>query len=201
MCDRVATAYTAAIRQYARGDLLDIGCGEVPLFGVYRDLVTSTTCVDWGDSKHLDHSVDLREPLPFADSSFDTVLATDVLEHMPYPDALFAELRRVLRPGGALILGVPFYYWVHDAPHDHHRYTEHRLRLFCDDHGLRVEECSPYGAGIDVVADTLGKAMSMTRITSPFCGAPAALLRRPSTRPTSMPLGYLLVGKAPAWAS
>lgn len=198
MCDRAAAAYVDALNAHAKGALLDLGCGEVPLYGAYRHLVDSTTCVDWGDSPHLDHEVDLvKEPLPFAQDSFDTILATDLLEHMPYPDRLFSEMARVLRPGGVLIVGVPFYYWIHAQPHDYHRYTEFRLRLFCDDHGLEVEECRPYGGGLDVVADTVGKMLSMTTPTRLISGFPAAVLRRPGVRPSAMPLGYLMVGRAP----
>lgn len=170
-----------------------MACGEVPLYGIYRERVASTTCIDWTPSPYLDEVVDLRQPLPFGEAEFDTVLATDVLEHMPYPDQLFGEMRRVLRPGGVLIVGVPFLYWIHSAPHDHHRYTEYRLRLFCEDHDLTVEVCRPYGAGLDVLGDVVGKALASKRATRSLAGAPAGLLRKPRAEPASMPLGYILV--------
>ena len=47
------------------------------------------------------------EPLPFADASFDAVVAGELLEHLQFPDALVAEIRRVLRPGGVLAGSVP----------------------------------------------------------------------------------------------
>jgi SAM-dependent methyltransferase len=60
--------------------------------------------------------------LPIANSSVDVVMALEVLEHMPDPQKLLAEAARVLRPGGRLVLTVPFMFGVHDF-RDYYRYT------------------------------------------------------------------------------
>jgi SAM-dependent methyltransferase len=49
----------------------------------------------------------VEEPLPFGDASFDAVVAGELLEHLQFPDALVAEARRVLRPGGVFVGSVP----------------------------------------------------------------------------------------------
>jgi SAM-dependent methyltransferase len=49
----------------------------------------------------------VEEPLPFDDGSFDAVVAGELLEHLQFPDALVAEIHRVLRPGGVLAGSVP----------------------------------------------------------------------------------------------
>jgi SAM-dependent methyltransferase len=50
---------------------------------------------------------DVEEPLPLEDESFDVVVAGELFEHLQFPDALVAEIRRVLRPGGVLVGSVP----------------------------------------------------------------------------------------------
>lgn len=194
---RQVRAYTDALREHATGDLLDLGCGSVPLYGAYRGLVRSTTCADWPStlhpSPHLDHEVDLGQPLPLPDRSYDTVLLTDVLEHLPYPDRLWGELARVLRPGGTVIVGVPFMYWLHEQPHDHHRYTEFRLRLFAADHGFDVAHLASYGDAVDVLVDIIGKSLGRTPVRG-LAGPLQRLAARRRPRPAGpMPLGYLMV--------
>ena len=49
----------------------------------------------------------VEETLPFDDGSFDAVVAGELLEHLQFPDALVAEIRRVLRPGGVFAGSVP----------------------------------------------------------------------------------------------
>lgn len=50
---------------------------------------------------------DVEDPLPFENGSFDAVVAGELLEHLRFPDALLAEIRRVLRPGGVIVGSVP----------------------------------------------------------------------------------------------
>lgn len=202
MADRIGAAYTRVLRQHARGALLDVGCGHVPLYACYRGLVADVTCLDWPNalhpSPHVDLYADLGRPLPLPDARYDTIVATDVLEHLPYPDVLWGEIRRLLRPGGKVIVGVPFMYWLHERPHDHLRYTEHRLRLFCADHDLTVLQCDPYGGAIDVAADVASKICDAAGLRAMASAIGwLALRRRKIEDHTPMPLGYVLVAEKP----
>ena len=209
VADCLIRHYQKAIEQHATGRLLDLGCGHVPYYGIYRDRVDETVCVDWADTRHknafLDHEADLNLGLPFLeDDRFHTVLLTDVLEHIYKPAALTGEIHRVLRPGGHLILGVPFLYWIHEDPHDFHRYTEFALRRLCADAGLGVLQLEAYGGAPEVLADIGGKALMAMRLGR-LCGVQAAICRvllglgpqRRLSAATSghFPLGYVLVAR------
>lgn len=149
--------------EYACGHLLDLGCGNVPLFAAYRRQVSEVTCIDWSNSghllRHIDVACDLNGPIPLSDSSVNTVVLTDVLEHIAEPAGLMREVARVMAPGGCLIGSVPFTYRLHEEPYDYHRFTRHALRRLAASSELEIIQLSPYGQGLDVVFDSLGKVL------------------------------------------
>ncbi|MEO5365089.1 MAG: methyltransferase domain-containing protein [Magnetococcus sp. WYHC-3] len=59
-------------------------------------------------------ALDLNQPLPWEDGSFDRVLMAEVLEHLPYPRLTLGEIHRVLRPGGLFIGNLPLAYHLKD---------------------------------------------------------------------------------------
>jgi SAM-dependent methyltransferase len=161
MTQLVASAYERHLPRHARGRLLDLGCGTVPLYAAYRPLVTEVTCVDWSgnesSARHLDVAHDLNLPLPLPDARYDTVILSDVLEHIRRPEALLAEVARVLAKPGKLLLNVPFFYWLHEQPHDYFRYSEHALRSFVEQAGLKLLLLEGLGGAPEVLADVIGK--------------------------------------------
>jgi len=156
-----AQAYNDHFVQHCRGRLLDLGCGKVPFYEFYRPYAEEITCVDWEQTlhqaKHVDTFCDLTGRLPFEDGRFDTVLLSDVLEHIPTPQQLLNEIARVLGDGGKLILNVPFVYNLHEVPHDYYRYTRFGLQRLVENAGLRVVVLQGYGSATTVIADTLAK--------------------------------------------
>jgi SAM-dependent methyltransferase len=198
-------AYADVCRRHAHGDLLDLGCGTVPCYEMYRDRVDTVTCTDWlqslHGSRHLDFVSDLTAELPLAPRTFDTVVLTDVLEHLPDPDVVLAEMRRVLRPGGKAIIAVPFLYWIHEQPHDFFRYTEHQLRRFCEQHDLIARELIAYGGASGVLADVLLKLLGRYRVLRAAVRPLSRVLMsacKSTTELTTMPLGYVLVAQVPS---
>jgi SAM-dependent methyltransferase len=138
---------------YARGRLLDVGCGEKPWQALLAPRVSEHLGVEYADTLHgslnaRDARADVvyaGDRMPFEDASFDTVLSNQVLEHVPDPRALWADMVRVLRPGGNLIVTVPFSFRIHAAPHDYWRFTSYALRELCREHALEVEMLEPRG--------------------------------------------------------
>jgi SAM-dependent methyltransferase len=76
--------------------------------------------------------------LPFADGTFDTVVSFETLEHVTDSTTMIAELRRVVKPGGAVIISVPFLWGEHCQPYDYFRFTTFGLRHLFESAGLRV---------------------------------------------------------------
>ena len=207
----LAPALLGAITRHARGRLADLGCGDVPAYGMYKDRVSEVVCIDWGQSRHainhIDFECDLNQALPFEAASFDTLLLSDVLEHLCEPDALWQEMRRVLRPQGRVLCSVPFFYWLHEFPHDYYRYTEFALRRFAKNASLQVLELQAIGGSVEVITDLLAKHM----VLLPGLGEPLALalqalvLRWSRSGPGRraivktaryIPLGYVMVAGA-----
>lgn len=160
----VAAFYDRTLPTYARGRLLDLGCGAVPLYEAYRGYVSDVTCVDWERSVHstnyVDQACDLNGSLPFGDDSFDTIILSDVLEHLCKPETCWESMARVLRRGGKLILNVPFYYPLHEQPFDYFRFTEFALRRFAAESGFGVIELQSLGGAPEVLTDIVAKLLA-----------------------------------------
>lgn len=100
--------------------------------------------------------------LPVASQSIDLVIAVEVLEHMPEPKALLAEAARVVRPGGRLILTVPFMFGVHDFA-DYHRFTPLAFGRMAEECGFSVMETRLRG-GTFVAATGLVRTLLLNAI-------------------------------------
>lgn len=130
----------------AHGALLDIGCGNKPYEKMFAGKITSYTGCDVVQSS--EQRVDIICPataIPVPDASFDTVVCTQVIEHVADHRALLAEAHRVLRPDGVLILSGPMYWHLHEEPHDFFRFTEYGLRWLLEQAGFEKIEITPNG--------------------------------------------------------
>lgn len=77
--------------------------------------------------------------IPFKDGEFDIVLCMSVLEHLEIPSRAISEMKRVLKPGGRVIVSVPFLFPIHDAPGDYWRFTKFGLESLFKD-GWKIEK-------------------------------------------------------------
>ena len=134
------------------GNVLDVGCGTGGLLARLRtarpDL--GLTGIEWADAASRRAASKSAAPivcgsanmLPFADASFAAVIAADLLCHRAVdPDRALAELRRVLHPGGRLVVNMPAYAWLlsaHDRQvHNVRRQTARQLVAMLREAGFR----------------------------------------------------------------
>lgn len=133
------------------GDVLDVGCGAKP----YRDWVPGArryVGIDVFDGDDVDRLIVPGERWPVDDGEFDAVLCTQVLEHVADLHHAVSELVRVVRPGGDVVVTVPFIFGEHNAPDDYRRLSRHGVRRVLEDHGLELVRVEPHGA----IGSTLG---------------------------------------------
>ncbi len=139
-----------------RGRVLDLGSGDRRYQPYFNGSVNRWVALDWpavGDARFgaADVHGDATS-VPFAAESFDAVLCTQVLEHVPEPQRIFAETWRVLRPGGRLLLTAPQYNALHEEPRDFFRYTCYGLEHLARQAGFTVEHVEPIGGFISLFA-------------------------------------------------
>jgi SAM-dependent methyltransferase len=127
------------------GFLLDYGCGGSP----YKTLFDAERYMraDYIDGEGLDFIISNEGKIEIADSSFDTVLSTQVLEHVHSPKAYLDEAFRVLRPGGRLILTTHGIWQDHPCPYDFRRWTRDGLLRELEMSGFRVNRLARITTG------------------------------------------------------
>lgn len=95
---------------HLKGRVLDVGCGIGDMLSYRRNTVgldVNPLNVDFCKKRKLNAYLMKPNMIPFDDKSFDSVLLDNVLEHIESPSLLFKEIRRVLKPDGLLLIGVP----------------------------------------------------------------------------------------------
>lgn len=131
-------------KQYVKGKLLDIGCGNKPYLPLFFDVLDEYIGLDLPNSGSTNKPKNLADvycsvlKLPFQSNSFDTVISTQVLEHVAEPKTMLLEAHRVLKGGGYLILTAPMTWGLHEIPYDYYRYTEYGLKYLAEKAGFKI---------------------------------------------------------------
>lgn len=149
--------------------ILDAGAGELAnkKFCKHLDYVSQDFCQYEGtgdnkglqmgswDTEKIDIVGDITN-IPEKDESFDVVLCTEVLEHLPDPVKALEEFQRLLRKNGTLILTAPFCSLTHFAPY---HYSSGFNRYFYEYHlkklGFEIIELMPNGNYFEYIGQEL----------------------------------------------
>ena len=201
-------AKVQAISTYARGKLIDIGCGYMPYKDVILDKVTR---YDTMDIEKRDPAVtlvgDVQDMHAIKDGTYDTALCFAVLEHIPRPNRAVAEINRILKKKGILILSVPFLSRLHEQPHDYYRYTRYALRFLLEEGGFEVHDIRPTGGIFSFMGHQASTALLGLSWHIPvvkrivfhlnywLCVRTCALLDRSLDLKELLPLAYLCVAE------
>jgi SAM-dependent methyltransferase len=147
--------------------LLDVGAGEQPYrrycpqvrysaqdSGQYVPGTTGLQIAGWSYGR-LDYQSDAWD-IPEKAARFDAILCTEVLEHIPYPNETLAEFARLLKPGGLLLLTVPYAALPHMQPQFFYSgFSEDYYRFFLERLGFEIESLTPNGSTYDYLFQEL----------------------------------------------
>ncbi len=145
------------------GRLLDAGCGKMP----YKEHILSYSSVSeytgLDIENALEYDADIKPDfywngveMPFEDESFDSCLATEVLEHCFEPQILIDESYRILAKGGYLFFTIPFVWPLHEVPYDAHRYTPWGIQHYLNKAGFSKVVIMPSGGWHAFLGQSLG---------------------------------------------
>lgn len=136
------------------GKMLDFGCGSKP----YRNLfvVDEYVGLDYENPghSHENEQIDVfynGKDIPFSNGYFDSVLCSEVFEHVFNLPVVLSEISRTTIKGGHVLVTCPFVWNEHEIPNDYARYTKFALINMMEDYGFECIEFSKSGNFILVI--------------------------------------------------
>lgn len=137
-------------------EVLDIGAGR----GDFKTIFARSryTGLDIYPYPELDLAVDLIKVCPFNEESFDLIVMANVIEHVYDYRTLVGRAAKLLKPGGKLLITVPFLLKLHQEPVDFHRYTRYALEQLARENGLAVEVLDGYYNPLAILDEGIGNA-------------------------------------------
>lgn len=146
---------------YMRGITLDIGGGRKR--GNFKEPTNATWVVLDSGRDFRPHILGDAQSIPVKVSSIDCVKCTELLEHVEYPERVIDEISRILKPGGILILSIPFNVGIHSDPWDFQRFTDQKLTRMLDSN-FRILTLKKQGLFFTVLAYMIKQSvLSSTR--------------------------------------
>jgi len=134
--------------------ILDVGAGR----GDFADLFAGRNylALDVYPYPEVDIVCDLTQTTPFREAAFDALVLMNVLEHVYNTQSLLNALTGMLKPGGVLIVAVPFLVKLHQEPVDFVRYTHYALEQIGSKQGLVVEQIEGFYDPMSLLGEGTG---------------------------------------------
>ncbi|MEZ5024880.1 MAG: methyltransferase domain-containing protein [Chitinophagales bacterium] len=132
------------VKKYAHelnGRLLDFGCGEKPYMELFSVDEYIGLDIEKSGHTHENSNVDVYydgKVIPFDSGYFDSFFSSEVFEHVFNLPIVLKEINRVIKPGGKLLITVPFAIHEHEEPFDFARYTTFGVKSILNDNGFEV---------------------------------------------------------------
>ena len=133
------------------GRMLDFGCGSKP----YKTLINVDEYigVDFQGQghSHENEQIDVfydGKTIPLESNTFDSVLSTEVFEHIFNLEEMIAELHRVMKPGAVMLITTPFIIAEHEAPNDCNRYTSFGIKNLMQRNGFEIVHYEKLGTSV-----------------------------------------------------
>lgn len=155
----LTNAAAAEIIPRLRGEIIEIGASQ-KIFSSYADPSSNYVLSNITNAPGFLYLDALNNGL--ADNSVDNYVCISVLEHIPDPFQMLSEVRRTLKPGGKLLLIVPFLYPFHPDPSDFFRFTDRGLAVLLK--GFRVIQAESLGNSLSTAALILQKPLRSARV-------------------------------------
>lgn len=147
----------AANQLRSGASVLDVGAGDCPYKGIFANFAYKST--DFAKTGyHQYNEIDYvcsADAIPVGEKSFDAIVCTEVLEHVPDPKSVLVEFNRVLKSEGSVFLTTPLINQLHEEPYDFYRYTPYSFRNLLKETGFEAVFITPKAGWIASVSNAL----------------------------------------------
>tara|TARA_B110000438_G_C15819942_1_gene653911 strand:+ start:5195 stop:5926 length:732 start_codon:yes stop_codon:yes gene_type:complete len=122
------------------GRTLDVGCGLKPYESLYHSTEYVGLEYDSPENRELKNADFFYDGthFPFDSSTFDSVVANEVFEHVFNPNTFLDQIHKILKEDGTLFMTMPFAWDEHEQPLDYARYTSFGIKSILEKHGFEV---------------------------------------------------------------
>jgi SAM-dependent methyltransferase len=128
-------------KRYLNGKLLDFGCGNKPYKGLFDVQEYIGLDIEESGHSHKNEEIDVYydgKTIPFPDNHFDSIFSSEVFEHIFNLEEILTELHRVSKPGGHMLITLPFVWDEHETPYDFARYSSFGIVYLLKKSGFEV---------------------------------------------------------------